>query len=189
MKPLLLLLCTLTHFITVSTESTPAIDSWGALSAGISSNQMTTVVIPPAGFKCRVCEDVARTWRNTFQCVGMGENSLAPRYALSLYGRRSRFLSFPFFFFPCICPSLHLSVLTSFPLGVFLQLFVNGCCAVKHYFFRPSFSPFCFPLALTPFFSLTKNNARWTRMLSNIQLQPGQRQPQSNLPRFKKIIS
>ena len=133
-----LLLCALSHFITLSTGSTPAIDSWGSLSAGISSNQMTSVVIPPAGFKCRVCEDVARTWRNTFQCVGMGENSLAPRYALSLYDRRSRFLSLFLFvpraFPPSIVPSYHPSP---------SDFFLNGCCASN--IFLPLFLPLSHP--------------------------------------------
>ena len=55
-------------------------DQWGSLSAGISSNQVSGSLTPAAGFKCRVCEDVARTWRNTFQCVGMSSNNdMSPR--------------------------------------------------------------------------------------------------------------
>jgi len=54
-------------------------DSWGSLSAGISSNEISGhSLTPAAGFNCRVCEDVANTWRNTFQCVGMGED-MSPR--------------------------------------------------------------------------------------------------------------
>ena len=131
-----LLLCALSHFITLSTGSTPAIDSWGSLSAGISSNQMTSVVIPPAGFKCRVCEDVARTWRNTFQCVGMGENSLAPRYALSLFmtGALASLLFFYSF--------LVLFLLPSFPPTILLPLtFFKRCCASNIFFLFFSRSP------------------------------------------------
>jgi len=66
-------------FLTLPT-TVSQIDSWGKLSAGISSNEVSQGALTvPAGFQCRVCEDVAATWRHTFQCVGMGENDLSPR--------------------------------------------------------------------------------------------------------------
>jgi len=67
-------------FTSIPTFTSQAIDSWGTLSAGISSNEVSQdSLTPAAGFKCRVCEDVASTWRHTFQCVGMGENDMSPR--------------------------------------------------------------------------------------------------------------
>ena len=55
-------------------------EDWGqGISAGISVAGVEKGDPPEApGWRCRVCEDVAQTWRDTFQCAGGGDVSVSP---------------------------------------------------------------------------------------------------------------
>ena len=58
-----------------SQASDPRYD-WGKITAGIRPPNPASSQLP--GWQCQVCEDVAATWRETFQCAGTGDNGIAP---------------------------------------------------------------------------------------------------------------